>query len=274
VTARPERDFLLGDAAAEIRRLTLHAQVWEPEAERMLDRIGVPRAAHCVDVGCGSRGVLAALSRRAGPDGRVVGVDADARVLAAARAHVEREGLGNVELVEGDALATGLPRAAFHLVHARFLLAPLGREEDLVRELIALTAPGGVAVLQEPDAGSWGCFPEPAAFPVLRDAVLAAFRKKGGDLNAGRRTFGRLREAGLQDVQLRPAVLAFQDGHPYLRLPLLFVEALRSLILDSGILRAAELNRAVQGYEEFLRAPSGCMVTFTVFQTWGRKPRR
>lgn len=274
MTAREERNYLLGDSAAEIQRLTLHAQVWEPEAERMLDRIGVPKSARCVDVGCGAMGLLAALSRRVGPEGKVVGIDADAGVLAAARAHVEREGLPNVDLIEGDAFRTGLPRASFDLVHARFLLSTLGRDEELVGELVALAAPGGAVALEEPDAGSWGCFPEPSSFPVLRETVLAAFRKGGGDFNAGRRAFGLLRDAGLQNVQLRPAVLAFQGGHPYLRVPLHFVEALRPCILDSRILRAAELDRAVRDYEEFLRAPSGCMVTFTVLQTWGHKPRR
>lgn len=145
---------------------------------------------------------------------------------------------------------------------------------ETVAGLVALAAPGGTVALEEPDAGSWGCFPEPASFPVLRDAILAAFRARGGDFNAGRRAFGLLRDAGLQNVQLRPAVLAFQAGHPYLRAPLLFAESMRSRILDSGILRPAELDRAVRDYEEFLRAPSGCMVTFTLLQTWGRKPRR
>jgi SAM-dependent methyltransferase len=274
MSSRRERDHLLGGSAGLDDALTLHARVWEPEAERMLDRIGVAPGARCVDVACGTMGILAALSRRAGPGGRVVGVDSDARALAVARTYVEREGLKNVELSQADACHTSLPRGSFDLVHARFVLAPLGREEELLRELVALAAPGGVIALQEPDAGSWACHPEPPAFPQLREAILRALRRGGGDFNAGRRIFGLLRDAGLQNVQIRPAVLALQSGHPYMRLPALFAESLRSQIVDGGILRAADLDRAVAGYEEFLREPGGYMIPFTMLQAWGRKARR
>ena len=274
MSGRAERDFLLGAAAGTGDWLALQARVWEPEAERMLDRIGIAPGARCVDVACGTVGILAALSRRAGPAGRVVGVDPDAAMLAAARAHVEREGLGNVRLSQAEAFHTTLPRDSFDLVHARFALATLGREEELVRELAALAAPGGMVAVQEPDAVTWACHPEPDAFPRLRNAVLEAYRLSGGNFNAGRRVFGLLRNAGLQNVQVRPVLLAFQGGHPYMRLPLQLAESLRGRILEAGILRAADLDRALAGYEEFLREPGGYMITFTVLQAWGRKPQR
>ena len=47
-----ENDYLLL-SDAEKSRLQLQAQVWEPEAGRLFDQIGVQAGWHCLDVGCG-----------------------------------------------------------------------------------------------------------------------------------------------------------------------------------------------------------------------------
>ena len=45
--------YLLSSGAAELERLRLQARVWEPEAEHLLDRIGVEPGWRCLDLGCG-----------------------------------------------------------------------------------------------------------------------------------------------------------------------------------------------------------------------------
>ena len=265
---------LLAPDREKLEQLTLDARVWEPDAERMLDRVGVRAGARCLDLGCGGMGILAPLSRRVGPTGRVLGVDSDPSLLAAARAHADREGLENVELLQADGYDTGLPREAFDLVHARFLLSLAGREKELVRELVSLTRPGGVVALQEADEAGWRCHPDTPAFATLRNAILKAFARRGGDFSAGRRLFGWMQQGGLENIQLRPVVLAFQNGHPYMRLPLHLAEPLRDRILEWEILSAAAFRRASAEYEAFLRRPGSYMVTFTLMQVWGRKAAR
>jgi len=265
---------LLATGRGELERQSLEARVWEPDAERMLDRIEVRPGARSVDLGCGGMGILASLSRRAGPTGRVLGLDADSSLLAAARSYADREGLENVELLQADAYDTGLPRESFDLVHTRFLFGLGGREEDLVREMTALVRPGGVVAAEEPDAAAWTCHPEIPAFLTLRGAILEAFARGGGDFSVGRRLFGLIQAAGLENALIRPAVLAFQNGHPYMRLPILLADALRDAILEGEILSAGALRRAVAEYEAFLRRPGSYMVTFTLMQAWGRKAAR
>src|SRR5689334_21131938 len=114
-------NYLLAGGAAELERLQLQARVWEPATEAFLDQIGILPGAHCLDLGCGAMGILGPLSRRVGPTGRVVGFDQDPKQLAAARHFVQAAGLTNVELIEGDAYHTTLPRHAFDLVHVRFV---------------------------------------------------------------------------------------------------------------------------------------------------------
>lgn len=266
--------YLLAGGEAELERLRLQARVWEPEAEAMLDRIGLRPGWACIDLGCGAMGILGPFSRRVGPDGRVVGVDTDAKQLAAARAFVQEAGLGNVEILERDAYNTGLPRESFDLVHVRFVFAPVGRDAELLPEILALTRPGGVVAIQEPDANSWNCFLPHPAWARLKGAILAAFARGGGDFNAGQRTYGMLRRAGLEGVQIRAAVVALQDGHPYMRLPIQFATSLRRRILDAGILTEAGLDEAMAGCEQIAKDPETFVTSFVITQIWGRKPLR
>lgn len=259
---------------AEQARQSLEARAWESEAERLLDRIGVRPGARCIDLGCGAEGLLGPLSRRAGPTGRVLGVDADPLLLAAARAYADRQGLANVQLLLADVYQTRLSRESFDVVHARFLCPPPGRDAELMRELASLVRPRGALAVQEPDSGTWSCRPEAPAFGTLRDAILAAAARAGEDLDAGRRVFELLRETGLQDVRIRAAVLAFQDGHPYMEVPLLLADSLRTEILRARLLSEGALDRALAEYGTFLRRPGSYMVSCTLMQAWGRKAAR
>ncbi|HEX6608836.1 MAG TPA: methyltransferase domain-containing protein [Chloroflexia bacterium] len=266
--------YLLQGGAAELERLRLQARVWEPEAQALLDRIGVPPGATGVDLGCGAMGILGPLSTRVGADGRVVGVDVDDTQLAAARAYVADNGFTNVEIRKADAYNTGLASEAFDLVHVRFLFAPVGRDEELLAEMLRLTKPGGLLVIQEPDATPWTCLPASAAWNQLKTTILAAFRLGGGDFNAGQRTYKMLRDAGLREVDLRAAVIALHDAHPYMRLPIQFATSLRPRILAARLLTAADLDGAIAECEEIASRPDTSVLTFIVTQVWGRKAYR
>ncbi len=263
--------YMMSNSATEMDRLRLQARVWQPEAEAMLDRIGIQAGWACLDVGCGAMGILEPLSRRVGPTGRVLGIDLDDVQLNGARALAEERQLTNVKVESRDAYNSGLPRASFDLAHVRFVFAPVGRDAELLRETLSLVRPGGVLAIEEPDASSWNCFPAAAGFDRLRDIVLRVFLARGGDFNAGQRIYGMLRGAGLADLQVRAGVLALEPGHAYRRLPILFATAMRKAIVDCGV-SDAELDLAIANCEEAVSDPGRILVTFTIMQVWGRKP--
>jgi SAM-dependent methyltransferase len=267
-------NYLLTGGLEELERLRLQARIWEPEAEIMLDRIGIQPGWKCIDLGCGAMGILGPLSHRVGSHGHVVGGDNDAKQLAAAREFVYDTQLSNVEILELDAYRTELPHESFDFTHVRFVFAPVGRDEELLREMLALTRPGGVVAIQEPDAISWNCHPAHPAWECLKGAILTAFVGGGGDFNVGRRTYGMLRCAGLEDVQIRATVIALQGDHPYKRLPIQFATSLRTRILDAGMLSASELDGAIADCEQVALDPETIVVSFIVTQVWGRKPLR
>src|SRR3989442_11736855 len=202
------REYLLAGGAAELERLRLQARVWEPEVEVMLEMIGVAPGWRCIDLGCGAMGILGPLSRRAGPKGEVTGVDMDAKQLDAARAYVTGENLKNVKVLEQDAYNTKLPRESFDLTHVRFVFAPVGRDAGLLREMIALTRPGGTIAIQEPDAASWNSYPPNPSCMRLKEIILATFSAGGGDFNDRRRAIRIVRTAGPLEVWARGGGIA------------------------------------------------------------------
>ena len=147
--------YLLAGRVSELDRLKLQSQVWEPSSRRLLDEIGNGRGVRAVDVGCGVMGWLRLLSQWVGPDGEVEGTDIDDAMLAAATQFVAEEGLENVTLLNDDLFATKLEPSSFDLVHARFVLTPLGRGHEQMETYVRLLRPGGTVVLEDPDWGSW-----------------------------------------------------------------------------------------------------------------------
>jgi len=137
--------------------------------------------------------------------------------------------------------------------------------------MLRLVRPGGVVAIQEPDASCWNAAPLNPSWSTLKAAILDAFRAGGGDFNAGCRTFGMLRGAGLQQVSQRNAVLAATGDHPYKRLPLLFAATLRKRILDSGLLSEIELEACLSDVALVANDPGSVMTTFIVTQVAGQK---
>jgi ubiquinone/menaquinone biosynthesis C-methylase UbiE len=122
-------------------------------------------------------GVIGPLSRRVGATGRIFGVDRDPLQLAGARQYVGEQSLGNVEIVEDNAYASALPGHSFDFAHAQFLLAPVGHDDELLREMWRLAKPGGIIASQEPDASAWDFYPSDPDWQRLKACILAAFQR-------------------------------------------------------------------------------------------------
>ena len=71
-------------------------------------------------------------------------LEREGRLVEMARAEIAQRGLSNVSVVRGDALATGLVRHSFDLVHERLVLVNVPERLQLLAEMVSLAAPGGV----------------------------------------------------------------------------------------------------------------------------------
>ena len=264
--AMSQHNYLLANQPSELARLQLQSRVWEPSGRELLARIGAGSGQRALDVGCGALGWLRILSNWVGPSGHVAGTDVDEKLLTAARGFLEAEDISNVELVVDDVFDTRLEPRSFDLVHARYLIAPLGRGAEQVASHRRLLKPGGVLVLEEWDLGSWHFNPPAPAAERLIELIRSIFAAKGGE--AGRSLPQLFHDNGIKEPQIAAHVIALEPEHPYLRLPLQFSTALESRLLETvsdGVL--APLRRDA---ELELAEPNRWGTTFTLIQAWAR----
>jgi ubiquinone/menaquinone biosynthesis C-methylase UbiE len=261
--------YLLGDSPAEIRHLVEQAEVYAHEANELFDLIGVPASTTAIDVGCGVMGILHLVAERVGARGRVVGLDREARMVEFGQQLAEQRGLA-VEFIEADATATGLPDRAFDLVHARTLLLNVQNPEQILSEMVRIARPGGVVAVQEPDASAWNCDPPHPAFDTLRGAILSAYRRTGKDFSIGRRIARMLKDAGLDDVHVRPTARVTHAGEYYQTFLLTVAGLVRDVIVQAGELTGDEFESYTAALRAHLEAPGTITCQPVMWQAWGR----
>lgn len=257
--------YLLSGQVSELERLQLQSRVWEPAGRELLALLRAPRNARALDVGCGVMGWLRNLRDWVGSAGTVIGTDIDDKMLALAREFVDAERLENVTLVRDDLFDSALEPQSFDLVHARFQIAPLGRQRQQIDAYRRLLRPGGVLVLEDPDSGSWHFNPPAPAAERLIALIELAFVAGGGNFNAGRQQLELLQSHGFV-ARVRTQVIALEPGHPYLRLPLQFTNALRGRM--EQIVPRAELDALLAQADAEIAAPQRWGTTFTLIQSW------
>ena len=179
--------YVLGYRQSEQERLQQQAQQLAHESSWLFDQIGVARGANVVEIGCGPHGCLELLSERVGPSGSVVGIERSADAVALARTLVSERGLGNVQILEGDARSTGLSRASVDLVTSRLVLVNVPQPEQIVAEAVALVRPGGRVAFHEADYVSHVCDPPLNAWDSLVGLLATYSANNGIDPFIGRK---------------------------------------------------------------------------------------
>lgn len=267
--------YLLGHSEREESRLRRQSQELAHETRWLLDQIGqvgVGPGARVLDLGCGPQGSLDLLAEHVGPSGTVVGLERSPETAALARAFVRERGLAGVEIVDGDARASGLPRASFDLVHARLVLVNVPEPGEIVQEMIALARPGGVVASHEADYLPHRCDPPHPSWDRLLEVYEAHSRDSGIDLFIGRRTHGLFHAAGLVDIRVRPLIHVYPFGHPRRSILIDFIHNVRARLLAGGLIGEDELDAHVRAVEEHLARPDVLVVSHMFFQVWGQRP--
>lgn len=150
-----------------------------------------------LDLGSGAGLDVFLASREVGPTGLVYGVDFTPEMLERARASARREGLDNVEFLEGDIEAIPLPEASVNVVISNCVINLAPDKSAVFREAHRVLAPGGRFVVADMLAKA----PLPASLvedPEAWGSCLAGAIPEGDYVSA-------LREAGFAEVEVRRA---------------------------------------------------------------------
>jgi ubiquinone/menaquinone biosynthesis C-methylase UbiE len=95
--------YAFADRVHEQRRLASQAEEFDPLTERVFRAAGVAVGMRVLDLGSGTGDVAIFVSRLAGPEGEVVGVERDPNAVASATARVAQARISNVRFIQGDA---------------------------------------------------------------------------------------------------------------------------------------------------------------------------
>lgn len=160
--------------------------------------------ADLLDVGCGPGTITADLARRVAP-GRVVGIDAAADAVDAARATVGDAATIRVD----DAYALDEPDGSFDIVHAHQVLQHLTRPVEALREWRRVLRPGGVVAARDADYAAMTWAPADPVLDHWLDLYHRLARSTGGEPDAGRFLLGWAQAAGFTDVTASASAWCF-----------------------------------------------------------------
>jgi ubiquinone/menaquinone biosynthesis C-methylase UbiE len=198
------------------RRALVHAALDAQRGDRVLD------------VGCGPGFYVKELLEAVGADGRVVGVDPSADMLAVAASRVE--GHTNVELLEGSAIELPVAAEAFDRALSVQVLEYVADTAAALRELRRALRPGGRLVVWDVD---WATISWHALDRELMRRALEAFDRHLAHPSLPQTLTAQLRDAGFENVHM--------DAHPFATNELTadayggaLVSILRRYVVDQG----------------------------------------
>ena len=251
------------------RRLDLLARVMLPTSMQLLDRVGLIRGMKCLDVGCGGGHVAISMARIVGPEGRVIGTDTDAEIVALARKDAEAAKVANVTFQQLDACAR-LWHEEFDLAYARFLLSHLNEPENCLAAMVEVCLPGGTIVIEDTDFAGSFCYPTCAAYERYKKLYQKLVQRRGGDPNLGPKLPAMFRQAGIQRVELNVIQPAHIHGEGKLMAPLT-MSRISDALTAEGFATESEAQRILT---ELNHAAADCETVSVYrgsFQVWGKR---
>ncbi len=202
------------DAEVELERLRLQVELVRGLEDDFLAVAGLGPDSTLLDVGCGPGWFAERVARELlGDGGRVVGVDVDASLIEAGQRRLQASGLP-IELHLGTAVRIPLDDDAVDFAYARFLFQHLTDPGAVLAEMVRVTRPGGTVAVADTDDGSLVVHPAPEGFAELLAASHAAQADRGGDRHVGRKLYGLVRAAGLEEPRVWVRSLTTQDVSP------------------------------------------------------------
>jgi SAM-dependent methyltransferase len=179
--------------------------LFAPLAREVLARTDVPEDARVLDVACGSGIVARTIASRVGPEGSVIGLDANPAMLGAARRAAAVEGV-TIEWRQGNAQDLPFANGSFDLVICQMGLQFFPDRARVAAEMARVLAPGGQVIVS-----TWRGLDQNPFFATYERAVRHRFQAPAlmtpfalGDPAV---VATLLLKTGLQDVSVKPVTV-------------------------------------------------------------------
>ncbi|HEU4429599.1 MAG TPA: methyltransferase domain-containing protein [Myxococcota bacterium] len=117
------------------------------EAERLAKLLDARAGSRIADIGAGEGELAVEIAKRVGPSGRVYATELAEEERAAIRERARAEGVANVEVIEAQISATGLPTACCDAVFLRNVYHHLSDPSAIAKDIQRALVPGGTLVV-------------------------------------------------------------------------------------------------------------------------------
>ena len=248
---------------AELRRLQVQEDVWDPHSRGRLLALGLAEGHRCLEVGVGAGSMCRWMAEQVGPGGRVVGIDTDDRFFAL------QDGTG-VELRVADIRTVELEPESFDVIHVRLLFEHLSDRSEVLRRLVAALVPGGWLLAADNDLSFPGQIADADVarqWEVVLRTTVDLLARNGSDLTFGPHLADLLEAGGLEDVDSEGTFPQARPGSRGLDMMFENLDTLDRLKVETGL--------SPSGVEELRRAISTPGVVrrgYVLMWAWGRRP--
>ena len=246
-----------------------------PQEKSVLARHGLGRGMRVADICCGCGDVPLLIVRELEPS-FMLGIDHSEAAVEYARGLQTEFGVRNAEFQRGDATALLLDDNSFDFVSCRLSLQIFSQPELIIRELLRITRPGGRIYVTGEDYDLIVGHPNGALIHRTYERAAAYGDELGMDLRGGKKLFGMLSAARLEDIRADHVVVDTNntDREAFASV----IESWRdfsAFTIGSQLqLSDADRDSLLAGYNAHLRtirAPHG-YTTWTMIACSGRKP--
>jgi ubiquinone/menaquinone biosynthesis C-methylase UbiE len=262
-----ERWQLSGDAVEFYDRYV--RLIMEPWVRCLIDVAALKPAERVLDVACGTGFVARRAAQYVGGDGRVVGVDLNAGMVAAGRAASGRDASTIVEWRTGDAAALPFEKGVFDVVLCQQGVQFFPDRLQALREMRRVLRLGGRLAFTV-----WSAIGDAPYQAALADALARHVSPEAGSmaraphaLHDAVELHGLVASAGFRNVRVRPTIETtklplpkeFVPGH-FAALPM--AETIARLLPDRRAALIEDITEALRPYEEgdHLTVPAGVHV--------------
>ncbi|RNA69140.1 demethylmenaquinone methyltransferase [Alteribacter keqinensis] len=132
-----------------------------------MKRMAVKPGSSALDVCCGTADWTLTMGEAVGEKGHVHGLDFSHNMLSVGREKVEKRGIENITLLQGNAMELPFEDASFDYVTIGFGLRNVPDYDQVIREMYRVTRPGGLVTCLETSQPT---------FPVFKQLYWLYFR--------------------------------------------------------------------------------------------------
>jgi SAM-dependent methyltransferase len=213
-----------------------------------------------LDVGCGPGTITVDLAQRVAP-GRVVGIDAAADAIDAARAAADEAG-APVDLRTGDVYALDHADASFDVVHAHQVLQHLRDPVAALREMRRVCRSGGVVAARDSVYRAFTWYPASPALERWQELYCQVAEANGGEPDAGSHLRAWCFEAGFSNVEASATAWCFAADEDRAWWGDLWADritqtALADRAVELGFATRTDLDELSSAWREWAAAPDG-----------------